>query len=83
MYQLKLPRVLHVPALRSNLLSVLFLVKRRAFAVRAQDSTVTFHLQQQRLFTATINEQCAAHLDASTQLHSAHELAARAASTLP
>jgi hypothetical protein len=58
--------VLNVPALRTNLLSVLFLSRLKGFIVRISANSMDFSLNGTTLFTATINEQNAAFLKGTT-----------------
>ena len=55
--------VLHVPSLRSNLLSVLYLTRKKQYNVFINSACIAFKLQNRLLFTATINSNNAAHLD--------------------
>lgn len=65
---LEFERVLHVPALRSNLLSVLYLTCNKGYTVRITGNRLYFHRNgsKQPLFTASVNERNAAHLDGLT-----------------
>ena len=58
--------VLHVPDLCSNLLSVLYLTKKRQFHVHIDASHMRFKRHGKLLFTADINNHNAAHLNSST-----------------
>ena len=60
-------RVLHVPMLRHNLLSVLFLTRQRKFDVHIDANFINFILNGTRLFVASINDDNSAFLDGSTQ----------------
>ena len=73
-------RVLHVPMLRHNLLSVLFLARQRKFDVHIDAKQIHFILNGNRLFVASINDDNSAFLDGSTVSHSE---TARISSTLP
>src|ERR1700759_5078557 len=59
-------RVLHVPDLRNNLLSVLFLVRSKCFEIRILGESIRFLLQGELLFTASISNDNAAYLDGYT-----------------
>jgi len=59
-------RTLHVPGLKCNLLSVLFLVRHKEFVARAEGTSMTFSRAGSTLFTARITDACAAHLDGHT-----------------
>ena len=60
-------RVLHVPDLRNNLLSVLFLTRHKGFTVHIGASQMSFERPTGTpLFTATIDDSNAAFLDGST-----------------
>ena len=56
-------RVLHVPALHSNLLSVLYLTSRKGWAVHIFSNKMSFRLHHHLYFTATVNEKNSAFLD--------------------
>ena len=60
---LEFHNVLHVPALRSNLLSVLYLTRQKEYKVIIQRDTMQFYRHRQLLFTATVNSNNAAFLD--------------------
>lgn len=60
-------RVLHVPALQSNLLSITFLTKCRGFDVHMNADTMAFSKDGNKLFTATINDFCVAYLNGTTE----------------
>ena len=47
-------RVLHIPALKNNLLAMLFLTKKRGFNVYIGSDTMQFDIHGQTLFTARI-----------------------------
>ena len=76
----EISRVLHVPKLRSNLLSVLYLTKHKQFKVVIDYDCMEFIRSGTTLFTASINSSNAAFLDGETEPVS--ELA-NLASTLP
>ena len=59
-------RVLHVPARRNNLLSVLFLTKCRDFAVTISSARIDFAHNGRTLFCAPISEHNTAHLSGIT-----------------
>jgi len=59
-------KVLHVPDLQCNLLSVLYLVRNSSIVVHAEGDSMSFVQNGTVLFTATINNACAAHLDGVT-----------------
>jgi len=64
-------RVLHVPQLQNNLLSVLYLTSQQRFEVTIVDRTMSFFRDETLLFTATQQHQLA-YLDGTTLLpHSA------------
>lgn len=60
---LEFERVLHVPALRNNLLSVLYLTRQKSYTVTIKDDFMRFVRNGTLLFTATVNRHNAAHLD--------------------
>ena len=59
-------RVLHVPALHNNLLSVLYLTKYKGIDVHISAITMDFFDQQSWLFSATINDDDIGYLNGST-----------------
>lgn len=59
-------RVLHVPALRNNLLSVLYLTRKHGYTVTIEKDTLSFKRNQDLLFTATCDKTNAAYLDGTT-----------------
>jgi transposase InsO family protein len=63
-----LERVLHVPALCCNLISVLHLVRHKGFSVCAETDTVTFSRSGAVIFTAHITPSCTAHFVGKTLL---------------
>src|SRR6202012_3560069 len=63
---IRFTRVLHVPNLRNNLLSVLFLAQSKRFEIRILGESICFLLQGALLFTASISNDNAAYLDGFT-----------------
>ena len=63
---LEFSRVLHVPALRNNLLSVLYLTRQKQFIVTIVHDRITFSQSGSLLFTASVNTHNTALLDGST-----------------
>jgi hypothetical protein len=63
--------VLHVPLLQNNLLSVLHLTKKHNFEVQIKQSTMTFKLNGQLMFEATVSDDNTALLNGSTTVQSA------------
>jgi hypothetical protein len=63
-------RVLHVPDLRTNLLSILYLTRQKQFIVKIDSHQMTFTRDNTLLFTAQINENNAAFLDGTTDANS-------------
>ena len=59
-------RVLHVPALRNNLLAVLYLTRFKGFDVHISSHSMEFVRNNTTLFTATINSENIGYLDGST-----------------
>lgn len=59
-------RVLHVPALRNNLLSVLYLTKHKGLDVHIFGDHMDFNRKGTTLFTASINECNVGYLNGST-----------------
>ena len=59
-------RVLHVPGLQSNLLSVLYLTKHKGFSVHISSDTMKFERNTTVWFTASINNDNVAFLNGST-----------------
>jgi len=59
-------RVLHVPDLRTNLLSILYLTRQKQFTVTINSHEMKFTRDNTLLFTAKINENNAAFLDGAT-----------------
>ena len=60
---LEFHRVLHVPELRNNLLSVLYLTCHKSYVVTIRKNKLHFHRHGALLFTATANSNNAAFLD--------------------
>jgi len=74
-------RVLHVPDLRNNLLSILFLTRQKGFTVTIDSSKMSFkHPDGIIWFTATISDSNAAFLDGTTAPLTEY---ASAATTIP
>ena len=65
---IELTRVLHVPLLRANLLSVLYLSLHKRFTILIHDETLLFAQDNAVLFTARINNGCAAFLEGRTRV---------------
>jgi hypothetical protein len=63
-------RVLHVPDLRTNLLSILYLTRHKLFTVEIDALEMRFIRDATLLFTAQINENNAAFLDGTTDANS-------------
>ena len=59
-------QVLHVPDLRTNLLSILYLTRQKQFTVIINSREMRFACNNTTLFTAQINENNAAFLDGTT-----------------
>ena len=59
-------RVLHVPALRNNLLSVLYLTKYKGIDVHISGNKMDFLDKKLWLFSATVNDDDIGYLDGST-----------------
>ena len=59
-------RVLHVPDLRTNLLSILYLTRHKQFTVTINSHEMRFIRDNTLLFNAPINENNAAFLDGTT-----------------
>lgn len=59
-------RVLHVPALRNNLLSVLYLTKHKGFDVHIHKDTMEFILNSTVLFTASVTKNSVGYLNGHT-----------------
>ena len=60
---LEFHRVLHVPELRNNLLSVLYLTQSQSYVVTIRKNQLLFQRNGELLFTATVNSNNAAFLD--------------------
>jgi hypothetical protein len=76
---IELTRVLHVPDLRSNLLSCLYLARHKGFNITISADAITFKQGGRTLFTATIHSNNSAELDGTT----ATSETAYSVSTLP
>ena len=63
---IELTRVLHVPALRNNLLAVLYLTKYKGIDVHISGNKMNFLDKRSWLFSATINDNDVGYLDGST-----------------
>jgi len=63
---IELTRVLHVPALRNNLLAVLYLTKYKGIDVHISGNKMNFLDKRSLLFSATINNNDIGYLDGST-----------------
>ena len=59
--------VLHVPALRSNLLSVLYLTRNKGYNVMIDFTHMRFERAKEIMFTASITHTNAAHLDGTVR----------------
>src|SRR5882762_1944499 len=59
-------RVLHVPDLCSNLLSVLFLTQNKLFSVVILETVMSFIRSRAVLFTARVNSSNCAYLEGTT-----------------
>src|SRR3984885_6199913 len=59
-------RVLHVPQLQNNLLSLLYLTKHKGYNINIDSQYIHFIQSSRLLFTATINSKNAAFLDGCT-----------------
>ena len=64
--QVEFTNVLHVPALRSNLFSVLFLSMHRNFLINIQEDTLSFRLDGKTMFEAKVNSSTIAYLQGTT-----------------
>ena len=56
----------HLTDCNGNLLIMVFLVRRHGFVIPTRDSSMMFTLGNKPLFTASISDNCAAHLDVTT-----------------
>ena len=65
---IELTRVLHGPQLCANLLSVLYLSLHKRFCILIRGDRVIFALDNAILFTARINNGCAAYLEGRTRV---------------
>ena len=74
-------RVLHVPALNNNLLSVLYLTKHRGFHVHINRDLMEFSLNNTVLFTASVNDRSVGYLNGHTVSTSGESV--HVVSTLP
>ena len=74
-------KVLHVPALRNNLLAVLYLTRQKHFQVSIIFDTMSFNRNNETLFTATVTENNVGYLNGSTM--NVNETAHLTMSTLP
>src|SRR5258708_19587010 len=63
--QIELSNILHVPLLGNNLLSVLTLTRKHNFKVHIQNSTMSFSLNNEPLFEATVREDNSSILNAA------------------
>lgn len=63
---LEFERVLHVPDLKNNLLSVLYLSVHKGYSVLIEKDHLSFRRAGALLFTATVNSNCAAFVDGHT-----------------
>lgn len=59
-------RVLHVPQLQNNLLSLLYLTTQKGYNINIDDNHISFIQNSRLLFRASINSQPAAFLDGIT-----------------
>lgn len=59
-------RVLHVPQLRNNLLSCLYLTRVKGYNIHIDSKAMNFELNKQTLFCASITSQNSAFLDGRT-----------------
>jgi len=77
-------RVLHVPDLRSNLLSVLFLTRNKLFSVVILETVMSFIRSRAVLFTARVHASNCAYLEGTTSSNASPIVdSAFASSTLP
>ena len=76
-------RVLHVPHLQNNLLSILYLTKHKNYNIYIDSKTIHFIQFDRLLFTATITSQNSAFLDGCTVPVSLPLDSANISSTLP
>ena len=60
-------RVLHVPKLRNNLLSCLYLTRHKGFEIHITSNHMDFLQSKKIIFSASINSNNAAYLDGVTQ----------------
>src|SRR5258707_13632876 len=82
---LEFSKVLHVPDLRNNLLSVLYLTRHKQFQVVISESVMSFMHSGSVLFTADAQQSNCAYLEGSTVAISPpiHDSIHVASSTLP
>jgi len=66
--EIEFQRVLHVPALWCNLISVLYLVRWQNWSVLAEGDTISFRRENTLWFTAHINECNSASLEGEMQI---------------
>lgn len=66
MEQVEFQDVLHVPALRNNLLSPFHLTRRKGYTVKIINSSVMFHQGSHLRFIATVNNNNVGYLNGST-----------------
>ena len=64
--QFEFTNVLHVPALRSNLFSVLFLSMHRNCLITIKKDTLSFSFDGKTMFEAKVNSSTVAHLQGTT-----------------
>ena len=76
----ELTHILHVPSLRSNLISCLYLTKRKGIRLEVDDVKMAFKRDGNTLFTATITDDYSGILDVSTEVTPEF---AKAVATLP
>ena len=74
-------RVLHVPDLNNNLLSVLYLTQHKGFHVHIDRNTMRFSQNNTILFTASVSEKNTGYLNGHTV--STHSESVHVVSTLP
>jgi hypothetical protein len=64
--QFEFTNVLHVPALRTNLFSVLFLAMHRNFLINIKKDTLSFMFEGKVMFEAKVNSSTVAYLQGTT-----------------
>ena len=79
--EVEFTKVLHVPALHNNLLSVLYLTRHKEFHVHITSKTMKFIRHGDLLFTASITDQNIGHLDGKTIVNKTENV--HISSTLP